>query len=198
MEHYFTAEPASAAQRRALRVRLDQHDLTLETASGVFSPDRLDTGTQVLLRAVPDPPASGHLLDVGCGWGAVALTMALRSPGATVHAVDVNERALDLTRRNADAAGVRVSAALPDDVPDDLRFAALWSNPPIRVGKPALHELLLRWLPRLDAGGSAYLVVQKNLGSDSLQRWLAEQLPDHDVTRFASDRGFRVLRVEAP
>ncbi len=200
-DHYFTARPASPADLRTLRVRLRDRDHELVTASGVFSPDRLDAGTQVLLREVPDPPAAGDLLDLGCGWGPVSLALAAAAPGATVWAVDVNERALDLVRRNAELAGAGgVRPTAPDDVPDDVRFAVIWSNPPIRVGKAALHAMLLRWLPRLDDGASAYLVVQRNLGSDSLHRWLAEQLAGsgHQVIRHASAKGFRVLRVQAP
>ncbi len=200
-DHYFTARPASAGDLRPLTVRLGGRELQLATAAGVFSPDRLDVGTQVLLREAPQPPSHGHLLDLGCGWGPVTLQLALASPAATVWAVDVNERAVDLVRRNAEHAGLaNVRACLPDDVPPDVRFAAIWSNPPIRVGKAALHDLLLRWLPRLDDAASAYLVVQKNLGSDSLQRWLADQLAPRGFTvaRHASAKGFRVLRVTAP
>lgn len=191
-EHYFTARPASADQRRTLHVRLAGRDLEVETAGGVFSPDHVDLGTQVLLRTVPAPPDHGELLDLGCGWGPVALTLALLSPQARVWAVDVNERALDLARRNADRLGLgNVVAAAPDDVPDDVRFDALWSNPPVRVGKPALHDLLTRWLPRVT--GEAWLVVGRNLGADPLQRWLTDEagLP---TTREASAKGFRVLR----
>ncbi|WP_146906718.1 class I SAM-dependent methyltransferase [Cellulomonas aerilata] len=205
-DHYFSARPASADERRTLAVHLAGRDLQVETAGGVFSPGRLDLGTEVLLRTVPDPPPSGDLLDLGCGWGPVTLTLALLSPDATVWAVDVNERALDLVRRNAARLGLtRVRAVTPDDVPDDVALAALWSNPPIRVGKAALHEMLLRWLPRLAPGADAHLVVQRNLGADSLQRWLADALasstpPDgvpasFDVDRVASAKGFRVLRV---
>ena len=199
-DHYFTAHPASDAERRPLRVRLAGRELELETARGVFSPDRLDLGTRVLLDTVPQPPPSGELLDLGCGWGPIALTLALRSPGARVWAVDVNERALDLVRRNARALGLdNVHAVGPDEVPDDVSPVALWSNPPIRVGKAALHELLLRWLPRLAPGAQAHLVVQRNLGADSLQRWLAEQLGERTtVTRIETAKGFRVLRVDAP
>jgi len=194
-EHYFTARPASAEQRRTLRVHLAGRDVEVETAGGVFSPDHVDLGTQVLLRTVPRPPATGDLLDLGCGWGPVALTLALLSPGARVWAVDVNERALDLVRRNAARLGLtNVVAATPDDVPDDVRFATVWSNPPVRVGKPALHELLTRWLPRVAPGGEAWLVVGRHLGADPLQRWLTTEagLP---ATREASAKGFRVLRV---
>jgi 16S rRNA G1207 methylase RsmC len=200
-DHYFTAEPASAGQLRPLTVRLAGRELQLATTGGVFSPDRVDTGTQVLLREVPDPPPSGTLLDLGCGWGPLTLSMSLLSPDAIVWGVDVNERALDLLRRNARAAGLtNLTAATPDQVPDDVRFDAIWSNPPIRVGKQALHDLLLHWLPRLAPGGSAFLVVQRHLGSDSLQRWLTEQLdPDgYAVSRLASAKGYRVLHVTAP
>jgi len=200
-DHYFTARPASAGDLRPLTVRLAGHELSLVTASGVFSPDRLDVGTQVLLREAPAPPATGHLLDVGCGWGPISLSLASASPAATVWGVDVNERALDLLRRNASHLALNgVRASLPGDVPDGVRFAAIWSNPPIRVGKAALHELLLRWLPRLDAGASAYLVVQKHLGSDSLQRWIDAQLGPHGfaTSRYASAKSYRVLHVQAP
>jgi 16S rRNA (guanine1207-N2)-methyltransferase len=200
-EHYFTADPVSAGDLRPLKVRLAGRELRLVTSGGVFSPDRVDTGTQVLLREVPDPPTSGNLLDVGCGWGALTLSLALMSPHAGVWGVDVNQRALDLVRRNATAAvTTNVTAALPDEVPDDVRFDAIWSNPPIRVGKQALHALLLHWLPRLAPGASAYLVVQRHLGSDSLQRWLDEQLgaDGYRVSRHASAKGYRILRVLAP
>ena len=193
-DHYFTARPASADERRTLRVRLAGRELEVETAGGVFSPDHVDLGTQVLLRTVPAPPATGDLLDLGCGWGPVALTLALLSPDACVWAVDVNERALDLVRRNAARLGLHnVVAATPDDVPEDVVLAALWSNPPVRIGKPALHALLTRWLPRVAPGGEAWLVVGRNLGADPLQRWLTEDagLP---TTREASAKGFRVLR----
>ncbi|MCC2309134.1 class I SAM-dependent methyltransferase [Cellulomonas chengniuliangii] len=196
-DHYFTANPASADERRTLTVHLAGRDVEVETAGGVFSPDHVDLGTGVLLRTVPAVPGSGDVLDLGSGWGPVALSMALESPGARVWAVDVNERALDLVRRNAERLGLdNVRAVLPDDVPADLAFAAIWSNPPIRVGKDSLHALLLTWLPRLAPGAEAHLVVGKNLGADSLQRWIAEQLGDAaHVERIASAKGFRVLRV---
>ena len=198
-DHYFTAQPASPDERRVLRIRLAGRDVDVETAGGVFSPGHVDRGTEVLLRTVPDPPATGNLLDLGSGWGPVALSLALASPDATVWAVDVNERALELVRRNAERLGcVNVVAASPGDVPADLQLAALWSNPPIRVGKTALHELLLRWLPRLAVGAEAHLVIGKSLGAESLQRWIADQLGDRTgVERVATSKGFRVLRVTA-
>jgi 16S rRNA (guanine1207-N2)-methyltransferase len=196
-EHYFSSEPASADALRTISVQLAGRDIQVETAGGVFSPGHLDQGTRVLLDEVPEPPASGDLLDLGCGWGPIALTLALESPDATVWAVDVNQRALDLVRRNATRLGLgNVNAVLPQDVPADVRFAAIWSNPPIRVGKQELHALLEHWVPRLDAGATAWLVVQKNLGADSLQRWLAEQFGEaYDVERASTSKGFRVITV---
>ena len=197
-DHYFTAAPASADERRRLRVRLAGRDVEVEVAPGVFSPGGLDKGTAVLLDEAPAPPADGHFLDLGCGWGPIALTLALRSPAATVWAVDVNERALDLARRNATALGLEgVHAGTADGIPDAVRFDLIWSNPPIRVGKAALHGLLRTWLPRLSPEGTAVLVVQRNLGSDSLQRWVEAELA-MPCTRLASSKGFRVLEVRHP
>ena len=176
--HYFSSSPAGPLRTRAITVELGGRTVDVETAGGVFSPEHVDQGTLVLLRNVPAPPAEGHLLDVGCGWGPVALDLAMRSPSATVWAVDVNERALELTRANARSLGLEnVNAVLPEDVPAGLSFATVWSNPPIRVGKDALHGILLDWLPRLAVDADAWLVVQRNLGSDSLQRWLVATLP---------------------
>ncbi len=197
-DHYFSAQPAGNPQRRAITVELAGRRVELTTAGGVFSPEHLDVGTAVLLRSVPPPPPEGALLDLGCGWGPVALSLALHSPGADVWAVDVNERAVELTRDNAAALGLtRVRACLPDDVPTEANFAAIWSNPPIRVGKAALHELLARWLPRLLPGGTAYLVVAKALGADSLARWITSEL-GMPCERIANDKGFRVLAVAQP
>lgn len=196
-EHYFSASPASPENLRRIRVRLAGRDVEVTTAGGVFSPDHIDSGTAVLLANTPPPPPGGHLLDLGCGWGPIALTLALDSPRATVWAVDVNDRALDLVRRNADALGVsNVNAVRPEDVPEDVSFRSIRSNPPIRVGKNELHGMLEHWLPRLDERSDAWLVVQRNLGSDSLQRWLAATLPaGFSVQRAATGRGFRVIRV---
>jgi 16S rRNA G1207 methylase RsmC len=178
-------------------VQLAGKSYELTTASGVFSPDRLDTGTRVLLDHTPAPPPGGDLLDLGCGWGPIALTMALSSPHSTVWAVDVNDRALDLVRRNARALHLtNVNASRPEDVPRELVFTTIWSNPPIRIGKGELHRLMTDWLPRLEPGSDAWLVVQRNLGSDSLHRWLEATMSDTlSVSRADTNKGYRVLRA---
>jgi 16S rRNA (guanine1207-N2)-methyltransferase len=197
-DHYFTAAPASADERRRTAVRLAGREVEVEVAPGIFSPGGLDKGTAVLLDEAPEPPATGTFLDLGCGWGPITLSLALRSPSATVWALDVNERALDLTRRTAAALGLDgVRATTADGIPGDVRFDLIWSNPPIRVGKAVLHDLLRTWLPRLAPSGVAHLVVQRNLGSDSLQRWIGTDL-GMPCTRLTSSKGFRVLEVRQP
>ena len=192
--HYFNAAPAVASAREEVTVQLPDGPLRFETDRGVFSHGRLDAGTAVLLREAGPLPESGELLDLGCGAGPLALTMARRRPGSTVWAVDINERAVELCGANAAALGLaNVRAVLPEAVPADARFAALWSNPPIRVGKAALHDLLLTWLPRLAPDGLSTLVVNRNLGADSLAAWLADQ--GYAVARIASRKGYRVLEV---
>lgn len=195
MSHYFHT-PDEPLVTHEFRATVFGHDLTFTASRGVFSGHKLDLGTGVLLREV-DPPATGHLLDLGCGVGTIAVGLAVAAPGITVDAVDVNARAVELTRMNAQRHGVadRVSARAPEQVDPAVRYDEIWSNPPIRIGKDALHELLLTWLPRLSDDGIAWLVVGKNLGGDSLHRWLGDQ--GFPTQRVASAKGFRVLRAEA-
>jgi 16S rRNA G1207 methylase RsmC len=193
-DQYFAEQPTTPSSPTP--ARLDVRGLSLEvtTDSGVFARGRLDKGTRVLLEHAPEPSAGGDLLDLGCGWGPISLWLATIRPTSTVWAVDVNSRALDLVRANAEAAGLgNVHACRPDEVPEDVVFAGMWSNPPIRSGKAALHDLLVEWLPRV--GGPSYLVVSKNLGSDSLARWLGDQ--GYSVSRVSSNAGFRVMEVRA-
>ena len=191
--HYFDERPAVTSDEQVVDVALPDVAFTMVTDRGVFSHGHLDTGTSLLLREAPAPSDSGSLLDIGCGTGAVALTMALRSPGAQIWAIDVNARARELTTANAARNGVEnIRVSGPDDVPGDVRFSTIWSNPPIRVGKRELHDLLLRWFGRLDTDGEAVIVVQKHLGADSLQRWLEEH--GYATDRIASRAGFRLLR----
>lgn len=198
--HYFSETPEVPFQRRRLDVELAGRPVSVSTSGGIFSPEGIDKGTAVLLKHVPSPPEEGHLLDVGCGWGPLTLTLAMLSPEATVWAVDVNERARTLCRENAAALGLgNVRVVAPEEVPSGTRFNTIWSNPPIRVGKKVLHELLELWLPRLQDGGQAWLVVQKNLGADSLLTWMRSTLAtigdDFEADRPQTDKGFRLLRV---
>ena len=196
MSHYFTT-PTGPENRRLITARFWDTDWEFETADGVFSAAGLDLGTSVLLRESAPRPQSRRLLDLGCGYGVLAVALATACPQASVDAVDTNERALALTAANAARhhVGDRVRPMLPDAADPQARYDEIWSNPPIRIGKDALHDLLLSWLPRLAPDGVARLVVGRNLGADSLQRWLLDR--GHQCTRQASAKGFRVLGVHA-
>jgi 16S rRNA (guanine1207-N2)-methyltransferase len=193
-DHYFSADPAAPFKRAPVRADVWGHVLELTSGSGVFAHGRLDIGTSVLFRET-EPPAGGRVLDLGCGYGVIGLAICVAVPDTKVTAVDVNRRAVLLANQNAEALGVsdRFAAATPEDVPTGEAYDEIWSNPPIRIGKAALHELLLTWLPRLATGGRAVMVVGKNLGADSLQRWLEEQ--GYPTGRLASAKGFRILET---
>lgn len=196
-DHYFTADPAVAFKRAPVRASVWGQELALTSGSGVFAQGRVDIGTAVLFRETT-PPAGGRVLDLGCGYGVIGLAIAATSPAVTVTGVDVNERAVLLANENAASLGLsdRYAAHTPPGVPPDAAYDELWSNPPIRIGKTALHELLLTWFPRLVPGGRAVMVVGKNLGGDSLQRWLGDQ--GYPTRRLASAKGFRVLESRRP
>lgn len=198
-EHYFTAHAESAERRFPLTVPLAGTERELVSSTGVFSGHGLDKATAVLLNRLDEVapvPEGARILDLGCGWGPIALTAALEHRDAEVWAVDVNDRARALTAENARRLGLEnVRVAAPEDVPQDLALDAIWSNPPIRIGKDALHELLLHWIGRLAPSGTAAMVVGKNLGADPLARWLGEQFPRRTVAKAASAKGFRILEV---
>ncbi len=195
-DHYFTADPSVAFKRAPVHASVWGHELDLVSGSGVFAQGRVDIGTAVLFRET-QPPTAGRVLDLGCGYGVIGLAIA-RAGTATVTAVDVNERAVLLANENAASLDLadRYTATTPDGIPAGATYDEIWSNPPIRIGKAALHELLLAWLPRLVPGGRAVMVVGKNLGADSLQRWLGEQ--GYPTGRLASAKGFRVLETRRP
>ena len=200
---YFEADPSTPSSRRTVPLVLPDWNVELLTDRAVFSGDRVDPGSKFLLLEAPAPaPGTTEALDLGCGYGPIALTLAHRAPAARVWAVDVNARAVELCRDNATAlalANVTPTQVGPEDptgaIPDEVRFDLIWSNPPIRIGKAELHDLLLRWLARLTPAGVAVLVVHKHLGADSLQRWLIDQ--GHPTDRLASRAGYRLLQVGA-
>jgi 16S rRNA (guanine1207-N2)-methyltransferase len=197
-EHYFSPVSATDETRFPLHVELAGAPRDLVSSRAVFSGRGLDRATAVLLDrldVLAPVPTGGTLLDLGCGWGPIALTAALLHPDAEVWAVDVSERARAITAENARRLGADVRVAAPEEVPEDLRFDAIWSNPPIRIGKPALHDLLEHWCGRLRPTGTAALVVGKNLGADPLAAWLDERLEGRTVRKVASAKGFRVLEV---
>lgn len=198
--HYFDPEPGVTSRRSTVRLSIGDLDVELLVDRGVFSANAVDPGTLALLksdgRGEDHLAADGDLLDLGCGYGPIACILARRHPDRVVWAVDVNRRALELTAANAAGLGLaNVRTSLPDEVSPDLLLAGIWSNPPIRIGKDALHDLLLRWLRLLAPDGEARLVVHRHLGGDSLAEWLSGQ--GWTVARLASKRGYRILAVRS-
>jgi 16S rRNA (guanine1207-N2)-methyltransferase len=194
MPHYFDEQTTTDSNVVSFDVALTDVAFTIQSDRGVFSHGHLDNGTSLLLKEGPALSGTGTLLDIGCGAGPIAIAMALRAPDATVWAIDVNQRARTLTATNAKRNNVKnVRVAAPDEVPTDVQFDEIWSNPPIRIGKAALHDLLTTWIARLAPAGRMVLVVQKHLGADSLQAWLNQQ--GVVAERIASRSGFRLLRV---
>ena len=198
--HYFSESPSSASRPHEFTVAFREHELTLLTDTGVFSQHGLDKGTAVLLDAIEteqplNVPPGSVVCDLGCGTGVIALALAVTYPQCTVLAVDINERARELCATNAKNNGLtNVRVVHPDEIDSSMQIAVLWSNPPIRIGKSALHDLLLVWLPRLTSQGHARLVVSKNLGADSLSQWLtSEGFATH---KMSSSKGFRILGVQ--
>lgn len=198
---YFSSDPqvpSTARSNRAhfIRLRIGTRDLVIATDSGVFARKGIDQGTQVLIDSAARPPRNGTFLDLGCGYGPIALTLATHSPEATIYAVDVNPRAQQLTVENAQRNSLtNIITTGPNGIDEHITFDVIWSNPPIRIGKKELHLLLTTWLSRLSTCGEAWLVINRNLGSDSLAVWLTAQ--GFSVDRLTSKRGFRVLRVRS-
>lgn len=195
MGQYFESNPNVGSSRKSIDLHLPDLSLELTTDRGVFSGDHVDDGTKMLLVEGPTPnPDDQNMLDIGTGYGPITCALGVRNPQATIWGVETNTRAIELCQHNAALNGLaNVRASAPDGVPNEVRFDRIWSNPPIRIGKSALHDLLLQWLPRLTTDGSAHLVVQKHLGADSLHRWLEEQ--GFAVTRRKSRKAFRLLDV---
>jgi 16S rRNA (guanine1207-N2)-methyltransferase len=195
-QHYFSSDPQSSKRTSDVEFELGGVDFSLTAATGTFSSTKLDPGTKVLLKEFQSFPSEGNVLDLGCGWGPIAVSIAKLNPNTLVYALDVNNRSLELTAENAKRNQLEnIQPVLANQIPDGLEFQSIWSNPPIRIGKQALHELLQTWLPRLAIDGTAMLVVQKQLGGDSLQQWITDSFPDLEVDRFNTAKGYRIIRA---
>ena len=198
-KHYFSNSPeATVGELRPLTLDVRGVHLDMVVSDAVFSSHKLDLGTKALLLEAPEPPETGTFLDLGCGWGPIGVTLGKLSPKATIWAVDVNQRALDLTRKNAKRNQVKIRTELADKAfekasSDGIKFDLIWSNPPIRIGKPALQEMLTKWLGLLSDEGESWLVVARNLGADSLIKWLNEQ--GWQAEKAHSKKGYRIIRV---
>jgi 16S rRNA G1207 methylase RsmC len=198
-EHYFSSDPASPKKTVRISIRVAGAEFELEAASGTFSSSKIDAGTAVLLKQDRHFPKDGNVLDLGCGWGPIGLSIARVAPRTRVIGIDINQRSIEQSNQNAKALKLANFEAMHSrSLPENMTFSAIWSNPPIRVGKKVLHELMQTYIPRLEPGGKAMLVVQKNLGADSFQSWLSKTFEDCEVMRIATDKGYRVIELTSP
>jgi len=170
MEHYYTSEPSAPHDRHTVYLDLDGARYAFTTDAGVFSRDRIDYGSDLLLRACPDP--GGDFLDIGCGCGVLGLGLALRYPGSRPHMSDVNRRALALAEENAAALGIPAEVRESDGLSawQDRRFSAILTNPPIRAGKSVYYPWFAQAKELLLPGGWFACVVRKGQGGPSVKK----------------------------
>lgn len=192
-EHYFTARPKAAHRPAEVVETLRGRRYVFLTDAGVFSRTRIDPGTRLLIRHLP-LPAKGFVLDLGCGYGPIGLVAAAESPEAHVVMVDVNERAVELARRNLARNGVHNAEVIAGDgfaAAGDRRFTLVVSNPPVRAGKRVVYAWIDEAFERLEPGGRLMMVARTSQGAKSLARKIAAVFGA--VTERAKGGGYRVL-----
>ena len=195
-DQYYTRDPGSASAPQSFSVRVCGLDLRFTSDAGVFSKGELDRGTRVLLETLP--PLTGSVLDLGCGWGAVGVTLARANPGLRVTMADVNRRALDLAAANARANGADCEV-LESDGFGALAgrvFDTVVTNPPIRAGKQVIYRMFADAAAHLAPGGALYIVIRKQQGAESAVRYLSSLY--QTVEKLEKSGGFWVLRASGP
>ncbi|MBQ4089116.1 MAG: class I SAM-dependent methyltransferase [Clostridia bacterium] len=180
-EHYYTKNPTSEHHERDVKAEIFGMDFIFTTDSGVFSRDGVDPGTRTLIEALPD--IEGRALDLGCGWGAAGLPVAKKNPGCTVVMTDINERAAELSRKNAKRNGVKNVEIITGDGLESVtgEFAAIFTNPPIRAGKQKIYEMFAQCRDHLVPGGCLYIVIRKQQGAPSALKYLGETYDSAEV-----------------
>lgn len=195
-EQYYTAEPTCASNPVPCDFTYRGHSLSFMTDAGVFSRGELDQGTRLLLDALPE--LSGDVLDLGCGWGAIGVSLARANPACRVVMADVNHRALELAKANLDRNGVSARCVESDGMAalSGLRFDAVVTNPPIRAGKQVIYRMFADAAACLNPGGALYLVIRKQQGAESCIRYLKGLYAQ--VDKMDKSGGFWVLRAREP
>ncbi|MBQ3078978.1 MAG: class I SAM-dependent methyltransferase [Clostridia bacterium] len=193
-QQYFTSSPTSAHKYERFSVSLLDQSLTFVTDAGVFSKGEVDYGTRVLLTALP--PLSGRVLDLGCGWGAIGVTIGKKYPDIEIVMGDVNERALELTRRNLSENGVKNAKAVCSDAFQNIEgsFDFIITNPPIRTGKQVIYSMFDTAFTRLVPGGRMYIVIRKQQGAESALKHLKEIYSRAEM--ILRDKGYWIIECE--
>ncbi len=191
-DHYFSASPESAHRYAETIYTYRGQELRFTTDAGVFSRGEVDFGTEVLLRALPEV-MSGRVLDLGCGWGPVGVSVGKAYPDCHIVMSDVNERALELAGKNASRNGVPAETHLSDgleNVPGSFDY--ILTNPPIRAGKQVIYRLFADSAAKLNAGGRLYIVIRKQQGAESALKYLKTVY--EKVETIEKSGGFWVIR----
>ena len=193
-DQYYSREPTSESRPVFCEFDYRGRHLRFLTDAGVFSKGELDTGTQLLLDALPDR-IGGELLDLGCGWGPIGISMKAIWPDTDVTMADVNLRALELSRKNAERNGVKVTCLESDGFSalQGRRFDLVVTNPPIRAGKQVIYRMFADAARSLKEDGSLYLVIRKQQGAESCMKYLQTIYPS--VEKLDRSGGFWVLRA---
>lgn len=198
MDHYYSTKPTSKSDRQKMKTQIGGYDFTLLTDSGVFSKNKVDTGSEVLIKAAQTSVfPSGKLLDLGCGYGTIGLALAKTFSNRQIEMVDVNERALQLAKDNAVLNEVKNVVIYQSNIFSHVthqKFAGIISNPPIRAGKKVVHQILEEAYDYLTDGGKLQIVIQKKQGAPSARRKMEEVFGN--VDRISLEKGYWVLQSE--
>ena len=195
-DHYYSKKPTVQSEREQMNIFVRGTKLNLLTDRGVFSKKELDFGSRLLIETFEYPDVLGPLLDVGCGYGPVGLTLALGDASREVHMVDVNERALELSKENAkrnQVTNVSIYESFALDAVD-CQFASVITNPPIRAGKQTIFKIYEQAFNQLMSGGTLWVVIQKKQGAPSTQKKMQELFGN--VETVAKERGYSIFRSQ--
>ena len=197
MEHYYSQKPGSISKEQTFQFDLRGRTFTFVTDRGVFSKERIDFGSVLLIETM-DIQDGMNVLDVGCGYGPIGLTAATLTPAGRVKMIDVNERAVLLARKNLEinhiTNGEVVVSDLFSSIGEDERFDVIVTNPPIRAGKKIVHDIFVQAYQHLEKGGSLWVVIQKKQGAPSAMEKLEELFGRVEVP--AKKKGYYILRGE--
>lgn len=195
--HYYTKNPETESKETSWTFPLRDREFRFISDSGVFSKKTVDFGSRLLIESFQlNEEVAGDILDVGCGYGPMGLALAHAYPARLVEMVDVNERALSLARRNAEANNIRnvkvYESNTYDQVPEGRQFAAIVSNPPIRAGKQVVHRILSEAHTHLLLGGTLTVVIQKKQGAPSAEQKMLDVFGNVEV--IARDKGYWIIQ----
>lgn len=167
MEHYYTQKPTVSHDENKVHFKVKDIELELITDAGVFSKRRVDFGSNLLINSVPQ--TTGKILDLGCGYGVIGISLSLLNPSSDVTMVDINERAVELANRNIKLNNIKNAKAIQSDGFEKVvgKFDVIVSNPPIRAGKKVIYPLFEQSIDFLNTNGAIYLVIQKKQGANS-------------------------------